>query len=115
MNDPVQEYIDQFDNETRSRLIKIRQLVKQLAPTAIEGFSYSMPSYKLNKKPLIYFAAYKEHIGLYATPNAHAYFKDQLKRYKQGKGSVQFPHNEELPLLLIKEIIEFNIQHLLAK
>lgn len=110
MNNPVEEYIDQFENETRIRLVEIRNMVKQLAPDAIEGFSYSMPSYKLNKKPLIYFAAYKNHIGLYATPNTHAYFKDQLKPYKQGKGSVQFLNKQPLPLDLISEILKFRIK-----
>jgi uncharacterized protein YdhG (YjbR/CyaY superfamily) len=110
MNNPVEEYIDQFQGETRIRLVEIRNLVKQLAPEALECFSYSMPSYKLNKKPLIYFAAYKNHIGLYATPNTHAYFKDQLNPYKQGKGSVQFLHIKSLPLDLISEMLKFRIK-----
>ncbi len=49
-----------------------------------------MPAYKLNGKPLVYFAGYENHVGLYATPSGHAAFEKELSEYKQGKGSVQF-------------------------
>jgi uncharacterized protein YdhG (YjbR/CyaY superfamily) len=71
--------------------------------------SYGMPGYKLNKKPLVYFAGYKNHIGFYATPSGHSHFQEQLSRYKQGKGSVQFPLNEEMPYDLIEEMVRFRV------
>lgn len=69
-----------------------------------------MPGYKLNRKPLVYFAAFKKHIGFYATPNGHAEFSKELSRYKQGRGSVQFPLDQEIPYALIKRIVQFRIK-----
>ena len=68
-----------------------------------------MAAYKFLGKPLVYFAGYKSHIGFYATPNGHAAFAKELSIYKQGKGSVQFPLSEEMPLQLINDIVEFRI------
>jgi uncharacterized protein YdhG (YjbR/CyaY superfamily) len=74
-----------------------------------------MPAYKLNGKPLVYFAAYKKHIGFYATPSGHEKFAQELSKYKQGKGSVQFPTAQPVPLDLIKRIVEFRVQENLTK
>lgn len=105
----VDEYIASFDGQTRDRLEHIRSLVQEIAPDAIEDFAYKMPAYKLHGKPLVYFAGYAHHIGFYATPNGHAAFVDEFAKYKQGKGSVQFPHDEALPEKLIADVITFRI------
>lgn len=105
----VDEYIQEFETETQDRLNAIRKLILETAPQAIESISYGMPAYKVNKKPLVYFAGYKSHIGFYATPTGHKAFEKELSKYKQGKGSVQFPLNEPLPLNLIKEIVLFRL------
>jgi len=103
----VEEYIQSAPVPLRSRLNQLRKLIQSIAPDASEGFAYKMPSYKLNGKPLLYFAFYDQHIGLYATPGANVRFEKELMGYKQGKGSIQFPHTQELPIDLIKEIIIF--------
>ncbi|MNK05035.1 hypothetical protein D3C87_229100 [compost metagenome] len=105
----VDEYILEFENETRERLIAIRKLILETAPEAVESISYGMPAYKVNGKPLVYFAGYKSHIGFYATPTGHEAFAKELSKYKQGKGSVQFPLNEPLPIKLIKEMVLFRL------
>ena len=69
--------------------------------------AYGMPGFYLNKKPMVYFAAYKNHIGFYATPTGHEEFKKELSVYKQGKGSVQFPIKDEIPYQLIRKIVKF--------
>jgi uncharacterized protein YdhG (YjbR/CyaY superfamily) len=74
-----------------------------------------MPAYKLNRKALVYFAGYKNHIGFYATPTGHAEFTEELAKYKQGKGSVQFPINEPMPLDLITKIVKFRVSEVLKK
>jgi len=107
-NESVEEYIARFPSETQVRLSLIRNIILSNVPEAVESIAYAMPAYKLRKKPLVYFAAYEKHIGLYATPSGHAKFKDALSIYKQGKGSVQFPLSEELPIDLIAEIVCFN-------
>ncbi|MFV0269258.1 MAG: iron chaperone, partial [Draconibacterium sp.] len=77
---------------------------------AVESIAYGMPAYKLNKKPLVYFAAYARHIGFYATPSGHQEFASELSVYKQGKGSVQFPIDEPLPTDLIRRIVAFRVK-----
>lgn len=111
----VDEYISNFPPEIQQILQAIRETIKQNAPDADESISYGMPAYKLNKKPLVYFAAYKNHIEFYATPTGHQEFAEELSKYKQGKGSVQFPINEPMPLDLIKRIVEFRVKENLEK
>lgn len=106
----VEEYIENFSSEVRLKLDQIRKLVFEVAPNASESISYGMPAYRTNGKPLVYFAGYKNHIGFYATPSGHEKFKRELAGFKQGKGSVQFPIQRDLPLKLIREIIEFRVQ-----
>lgn len=105
----IDQYILQFPEETRDILNKIRALIKENVPDAIESIAYGMPAYKLNKKPLVYFAAYKTHIGFYATPSGHEAFKEELSKYKQGKGSVQFSLNQPIPYDLIMRMVKFRV------
>lgn len=106
----IEEYISNFPKETQLLLEEVRNTIKNTAPEAEESISYGMPVYKLYKKPLVYFAGYGNHIGFYATPTGHAEFAKELSKYKQGKGSVQFPINEPLPLELIKRIVQFRVE-----
>ena len=106
----VASYFAKFPEVSQKRMQQIRMLILEKAPEAQESISYGMPAYKTNGKPLIYFAAFKNHIGLYATPSGHTHFADALSQYKQGKGSVQFPNEQPLPLDLIAEIIAFRVE-----
>ena len=111
----VDDYIAAFPSEVRERMEIMREAIKKNAPEAVECIAYAMPAYKLNKKPLVYFAGYEKHIGFYATPTGHEKFKEQLSKYKQGKGSVQFPNDQPLPLGLIAEIVKFRVEENLSK
>ena len=106
----VDSYISQFDGKARTRLETMRDVIRRTCPDAVESISYGMPAYKLAGKPLVYFAAFPMHIGFYATPNAHAAFKADFAPYKQGKGSVQFPHNQPLPLELVERVVKFRME-----
>lgn len=105
----VEEYISQFSASTQKALKQMRSLIKKSAPAAEESISYGMPAYKLQGRPLVYFAGYENHIGFYATPTGHAAFKKELSHYKTGKGSVQFPLTEPLPAALITKIVLFRV------
>ncbi len=105
----VDEYIAGFPDEIQTLLNQVRSIVKQAAPDAEESISYGMPSYKIYGRQLVYFAAFKNHIGFYATPTGHAEFAKELSMYKQGKGSVQFPIDQPMPLDLIFQIVEFRV------
>ena len=106
----VASYFAKFPETRQKRMQQIRTLILEKAPEAQESISYGMPAYKTNGKPLIYYAAFKNHIGLYATPSGHKHFAEALSQYKQGKGSVQFPNEQPLPLDLIAEIIAFRVE-----
>lgn len=109
------EYISSFPVATQIILQEVRKTIKSAAPNADESISYGMPAYKLNGKALVYFAGYKNHIGFYATPTGHSEFTEELAKYKQGKGSVQFPINEPMPLDLITKIVQFRVFEVLKK
>ena len=116
MDKPVdfEDYASRFSPEVREHLEQMRAAIKKAAPDAEECISYAMPAFKLNG-PLVYFAAFAKHIGFYATPTGHEEFKEDLVRYRSGKGSVQFPLDEPLPLELITRIVKFRVAENLAK
>jgi len=105
----VDEYLDRFDGEVRARLDTMREVVRTSAPDAVEGMAYGMPAYKVDGKPLVYFAGYEGHVGFYATPNGHEVFAAEFSRYRQGKGSVRFPHTEPLPTDLVRRVVGFRV------
>ncbi len=111
----VKVYISTFPEAFQNRMIKVRDLILQHAPEAEESISYGIPSYKTFGRPLIYFAGFKNHIGLYATPSGHEKFKKELSTYKQGRGSVQFLMKEEMPYDLIEQIIKFRVNENASK
>ena len=106
----VDAYINTFSAETQEQLNCIRKIILDNAPDAIESLSYGMPAYKTHQNPLVYFAGYANHIGFYATPTGHEAFAEELKHFKQGKGSIQFPLNAPLPIDLITRIVKFRVE-----
>jgi uncharacterized protein YdhG (YjbR/CyaY superfamily) len=106
----VDAYITTFPENVQKILERIRMTVIQAAPKAEETISYGMPAFRYKGKVIIYFAGYKNHIGVYATPLAHAAFQKELSGYKQGRGSVQFPLDQPMPLDLIKRMVQFRIK-----
>src|SRR3954470_10655230 len=109
------DYISSFSGEVKARLTKVRSIIKKAAPGAEEGISYGMPGYKVGGKPLVYFAGYEHHIGFYATPKGHEAFAKELSKYKQGRGSVQFPLDMPLPVSLIEKMVRFRVKENNAK
>ena len=111
----VDNYIESFPENVQELLHQLRATIKENAPDAAESIAYQMPAYKTNGKPLVYFAAFKTHIGFYATPTGHSEFANELSKYKQGKGSVQFPFDKPIPFELIGRIVKFRVKENLAK
>lgn len=105
----VDRYIAAFPKEAQTAMEQVRTTIRKAAPEAEELISYKMPAYKYHGM-LVYFAGYKNHIGFYATPTGHAAFQKELSKYKEGKGSVQFPLDEPMPLALIAKIVKFRIK-----
>ena len=105
----MDEYISGFPRKTQQALEELRALIKASAPAATETISYAIPTFDLNGKHLVHFAGYERHVGLYPAPSGLEAFKEDLKPYKQGKGSVQFPLGQPLPKDLIRRIVEFRV------
>ena len=105
----IDEYIAEFPPETRDVLEQMRALIRNLAPDATETISYAIPTFDLGGKHLVHFAGYEKHVGLYPAPSGMEAFKEDLKPYKTGKGSVQFPLGQPLPVEFIRRIVEFRL------
>lgn len=105
------DYFSLFPEDVQIILQQIRSTIKKAAPKAEEVISYNMPAFKM-KKILVYFAAYKNHIGFYALPSGNKTFQKELSKYKIGKGSIQFPLNEKIPFALIEKIVKFRIREI---
>jgi uncharacterized protein YdhG (YjbR/CyaY superfamily) len=105
----IDEYLSDFSPEVGEILNQIRSCIKQAAPKAEETISYNMPAFKQGKV-LVYFAAYKNHIGFYALPSGNVAFQQELSKYKVGKGSIQFPLSQAMPFELIKLMVAFRVE-----
>lgn len=102
------EYIATFPEKTKVMMEQLRDTIKKAAPKAEEVISYGMPAYKQNGM-LVYFAAFRNHIGFYPTASGIKEFKKELFMYKGAKGSVQFPLDKPLPLSVVKKIVKFRV------
>ena len=105
----IDQYITEAPAEVKQILINIRNLISEKAPEAVSCIAYNMPAFKYHKKPLVSFAAFKNHIGFYALPSGNVAFQKELTKYKTGKGSIQFPLDQEIPYDLIGQIVEFRV------
>ncbi len=106
----VDEYIAGYPLQVQVILRKMRKLIRELAPEAQERISYQIPSFRLNGRNLIHFAAFKNHIGLYPVPREHPKFAKQLAAYEGGKGTLRLPLDREIPYGLITKIVKFRIK-----
>lgn len=104
----IDEYISWFPEDVAQILSKIRAVIRESAPGAVEKISYQMPTFYLNGN-LVHFAAFEKHIGFYPTPSGIEAFKDEISHYKWAKGSVQFPLSEPIPYDLIRRIVEYRV------
>jgi len=104
MEKSVDSYIDSQPEKQGEILQKIRALVKKEVPEAEEAMGYGVASFKLNGKPLIYYASFKNHIGIYPVPRAEGKLAEEIKKHQTGKGTMQFPLDQPIPYDLIKQI-----------
>ena len=110
----IKQYISLQPKEVQKGLKELHQLVKKAAPMAEEVISYGMPAFKLHGM-LLYFAAAKEHYGLYTMPGAIVVFQERLKGYGTSKGTIRFPFGKPLPKKLITDIVRFRVKENLQR
>ncbi|TGK41190.1 iron chaperone [Leptospira andrefontaineae] len=104
----IDEYIKTFPKEVQYILQELRKVIQEEAPEASEKISYQIPTFYLNGN-LVHFAAYKNHIGFYPGASGIAKFKKEIDKYKNAKGSVQFPIAQPLPFDLVRKIVKFRV------
>jgi uncharacterized protein YdhG (YjbR/CyaY superfamily) len=105
----IDEYIASFPDEVQKILEELRATIKATAPNTKEKISYQIPTFELNGRNLIHFAAWKKHIGMYPIPAGSEAFEKELAQYTDGKGTLKFPLDKPLPLKLIREIVQFRV------
>jgi uncharacterized protein YdhG (YjbR/CyaY superfamily) len=105
----VDQYIAAFPADVKKRMQQLRKTIKAAAPKAEEVISYQMPGYKYLGM-LVYFAAYKNHIGFYPGAGGVLEFYKKLSSFKSAKGSVQFPHDRPIPYDVISKIVKFRVK-----
>ncbi|MFO0700600.1 MAG: DUF1801 domain-containing protein [Nitrospira sp.] len=111
----VDAYIGDFPVSVQTSLRKMRATIKRAAPGAEETTSYGIPTLKLHS-PLIYFAGFKTHIGLYPmTAALRRQFPKELSRYLSGKAAAKFPLDKPIPYDLIGRIVKFRVMENLKK
>jgi uncharacterized protein YdhG (YjbR/CyaY superfamily) len=106
----IDEYIAGFPPETGRVLEEIRALIRAEAPGATETISYAIPTFDLNGRHLVHFAAFKQHLGFFPTGEGVTAFASELKAYRGGKGTVQFPYGQPLPHDLIRRIVAHRVE-----
>jgi uncharacterized protein YdhG (YjbR/CyaY superfamily) len=106
----VDEYIAGFPKNIRDVLEELRRIIRESAPEAEETISYGIPTFDLNGKHLVHFAAYKSHVGFYPTSSGIKAFKKELSPFKTSKGTVQFPLDKPIPFDLVKKIVKFRVK-----
>jgi len=123
--DAVPERLDDGDNprlkhhparmtKRKTSLLTPKPQIKKSAPQAEETISYQMPAFKLNGN-LVYFAAFKDHIGFFPTSSGVAAFKKELSKYATSKGTIRFPLGKPIPFDLVRKIVKFRVKENLDK
>jgi uncharacterized protein YdhG (YjbR/CyaY superfamily) len=110
----IDEYIADFPKDIQVILEQVRATIHKAAPDAKETISYQMPAFAL-EGILVYFAAFKNHIGFFPTASGIANFQKELSAYKTSKGTIQFPLDRPIPFDLIRKIVLFRVKENLAK
>jgi uncharacterized protein YdhG (YjbR/CyaY superfamily) len=101
-----EEYKASLSPEALEKVNQIEDIVESVIPDAERTMSYGVLGYKLNKKTILTYAGFKQHVGIYPSPEIIEKFKDKTQDYEQAKGTIKFPLDTDLPTDLIAEIIQ---------
>jgi len=110
----IDQYIAAFPPEVQAILQQIRLTISAAAPDALEAISYQIPAFKLNGV-LVYFAAFKNHIGFYPPVSGDAKLEKAISRYAGEKGNLRFPLDQPIPYGLIERIVKLRVKQNLQK
>ncbi|HXZ18637.1 MAG TPA: DUF1801 domain-containing protein [Candidatus Acidoferrales bacterium] len=110
----IDDYVFRHPKQVQQRLQQMRRTIRKAAPLAKETISYRIPAFTLNGM-LVWFAAFRNHVGFYPRAGAIVAFKKELGAYKTAKGSIQFPHDKPLPLAVVARIVKYRVAQNLGK
>lgn len=110
----IDQYISSYPKDVRISLKKIRIAIRLTAPEAEETIKYGIPTFQLHGD-LVYFAAYKNHIGFYPTSSAIKAFRGELVPFETAKGTIRFPLDQPLPIGLVKRIVKYRVKEINRK
>lgn len=106
----VRAYFAAQPPATRRVLAQIRETIRAAAPEAVESFSYRIPGFKLDGRPLVYYAGWKEHTSLYPITGAiQRAFATELEKYETSKGTVRFPLAKRLPVAVVRRLVKARV------
>jgi uncharacterized protein YdhG (YjbR/CyaY superfamily) len=105
----IDEYIAGFPADVQDVLRQIRATIREVVPEATEKISYGVPTFALHRN-VVHFGGFAKHVSVYPAPRGNERFREVLSRYRGGKGTVQFPLGEPLPLELIRDIVRFLVE-----
>ena len=110
----IDDYIAVASPEVQPILHKIRHVIQAAAPDAREKISYAIPAFWQNGI-LVYFAAFKKHIGLYPPISGDAALMKAIAPYAGPKGNLQFPLDQPIPYKLIERIVKHRVKQIATK
>lgn len=108
----IDEYINSYPIDTQNILKKIRSILKNIIPEAVETISYGIPTFDINNKHVVHFGGFKTHVSIFPTSSPIPVFKKELKPYKTSKGAIQFSLDKDIPYELIERIVKYRIKEL---
>jgi uncharacterized protein YdhG (YjbR/CyaY superfamily) len=115
----IDDYIASQSAEVQETLSELRSIIKEAAPDAIEVLNYKVPSFTLvpggKRDQQIMIAGYTKFVSFYPFPTTMERFSDELKEFKTGKGSVQFPLGQPLPRDLIIRMVKFRKEEIMKE
>ena len=106
----VEDYLAEVSPEARATLEKLRQTIKAVVPGAVEVISYQVPTFKLDGRMLVSYAAFKNHCSFFPGAAPIKAHEDELKSYQTSKGTIRFATGKPLPAALVKKLVKTRIK-----
>lgn len=105
----VDDYLNDTSSPQKEALQRVCRIIRQTAPAAEEVITYGMPGFKYQKKYLIAFAGFKDHMSVFPGAEAIETLKDKLGGYQLSKGTVQFTVEKPLPEAIVTELVRIRM------